>query len=131
MKKILVIENRAETRELFLKCLKAEGFYAIGAENGLIGVQWAQEKLPDLILSEIIMPKLDGYGVLKALRQNPATAIIPLIFVTTKESKTDLRKAIELGADDYLTKPCAVEELLRAIAACLKKRAALEQWCIN
>ncbi len=128
MKKILVIENRAETRELFLKCLKAEGFYAIGAENGLIGVQWAQEKLPDLILSEIIMPKLDGYGVLKALRQNPATAIIPLIFVTTKESKTDIRKAIELGADDYLTKPCAVEELLRAIAACLEKRATLEQW---
>ncbi len=128
MKKILVIENRAETRELFLKCLKAEGFYTIGAENGLLGVQRALSELPDLILSEIIIPKLDGYGILKALRQNPTTAIIPLIFVTTKESKTDIRKAIELGADDYLTKPCAGEELLRAIAACLEKRATLEQW---
>ncbi|MCC5609700.1 response regulator [Nostoc sp. CHAB 5834] len=107
--------------------VKAKGFYTIGAENGLIGVQRAQEDLPDLIISEIAMSKLDGYSVLTKLRQNPDTAIIPLIFVTTKVSKADIRKGMEMGADDYLTKPCTVQELLRAIAACLEKRAFLQQ----
>ena len=128
MKKILVIENRAETRKLFLECLKAEGFYTIGAENGLIGVQRAQEELPDLVISEIILPKLDGYGILTKLRQNPTTAIIPFIFVTAKVTQTDIRKGMELGADDYLAKPCAVEELLRAIRARLERQATFCQW---
>ncbi|MCC5668408.1 DNA-binding response regulator [Nostoc sp. CHAB 5784] len=127
MKKILVIEDTASTRNLFLEAIKAKGFYTIGAENGLIGVQRAQEDLPDLIISEIAMSKLDGYSVLTKLRQNPDTEIIPLIFVTTKVSKADIRKGMEMGADDYLTKPCTVQELLRAIAACLEKRAFLQQ----
>ncbi|MEH2270497.1 MAG: DNA-binding response regulator [Nostoc sp.] len=127
VKKILVIEDTASTRNLFLEGIKAKGFYTIGAENGLIGVQRANEELPDLIVSEIMIPKLNGYGVLTTLRQNPLTATIPFIFVTVRITRTDIRKGMELGADDYLTKPCTVEELLRAIAVCLEKRAFLQQ----
>nr|WP_272819360.1 DNA-binding response regulator [Scytonema hofmannii] len=126
MKKILVIENKAETRKLFLSCLKAEGFHAISAENGAIAVQRAQQELPDLIISEVLLPKLDGFKVLTALRQNPATAIIPFIFVTAKVSRTDIRKGMELGADDYITKPCTLDELLKAIAARLQRQAILQ-----
>ena len=128
MKKILVIEDEARTRNLFLSCLNTEGFYTIGAENGLVGVQRAQEQLPDLVISDIKMPQLDGYGVLTTLRQDPATAIIPFIFLTAKITKAELRIGMELGADDYLTKPCKVEELLGAIAARLEKQTVLRQW---
>ena len=127
MKKILLIEDRADILNLFLKSLRTEGFYAVGAENGLIGVQRAEQECPHLIVSDITMPKLDGYGVLTTLRQNPATAIIPLIFLTGKASRADIRKGMELGADDYLTKPCTVNELVKAITACLEKRATLYQ----
>jgi YesN/AraC family two-component response regulator len=127
-KKILVIEAQVETRNLFLKSLEAEGFCVIGAENGLVGIQQAQEESPDLILSEISIPKLDGYSVLTKLRQNFVTAIIPFIFVTANVTRGDIRKGMELGADDYLTKPCTVDELLRAIAACLRKRNILQYW---
>ncbi|MUH00673.1 helix-turn-helix domain-containing protein [Scytonema sp. UIC 10036] len=127
VKKILVIENKAETRKLFLSCLKAEGFHAISAENGAIAVQRAQQELPDLIISEVLVPKLDGFRVLMALRQNPATAIIPFIFVTAKVSRTDIRKGMELGADDYITKPCTLDELLKAIAARLQRQAILQK----
>lgn len=128
MKKFLVIEDTAPTRNLFLECLEAEGFYTIGAENGLVGVQRAQEHLPDLIICDIKMPELDGYGVLTKLRQDPATAIIPFIFVTGMGTRADLRLGMELGADDYLTKPFTVEELLGAISARLSKQAALNRW---
>lgn len=128
MKKILVIEDRAETRNLFIECLKVEGFYAIAAENGLVGVQLVQEEVPDLIICDIMLPQLDGYGVLTMLRQDLVTAIIPFIFVTAKGTRTERRKAMELGADDYLTKPFTLDELLRAIAACLEKQATLQQW---
>jgi len=128
MKKILVIEDEARTRHLYLKCLKAEGFYTIGAENGLSGVQQAQEQLPDLVICDIAMPELDGYGVLTTLRQNPVTAIIPFIFLTAKVTKAERRQGMKLGADDYISKPCTVEELLGAITARLEKQAALQQW---
>lgn len=128
MKKILVIEDSAQTRNFFLECLNAQGFYTIAAQNGLIGVQKIQQELPDLIICDIKMSQLDGYGVLTTLRQDPASANIPFIFVTAKVTRADLRKGIELGADGYLTKPCTVDELLKAIAACFSKRAALQQW---
>jgi CheY-like chemotaxis protein len=115
MKKILVIEDEVQTREIFLECLEAEGFDAIGAENGLVGVQWAKEQLPDLVICDIIMPELDGYGVLTTLRHDPVTAIIPFIFLTAKTAEAERRYGIELGAKDYLTKPCTAEDLLRAI----------------
>lgn len=127
MKKILVIEDEAQTRDLFLECLKAEGFYIIGAENGRVGVQRAQEHLPDVVICDIKMPELDGYGVLTKLRQDPITAIIPFIFLTAKVTKAEIRQGMELGADDYLTKPSTLKELLGAISARLEKQAALKQ----
>jgi len=129
MKKILVIEDEAQSRNIYLESLEEEGFDAIGAENGRVGVQRAQEQLPDLVLCDIMMPELDGYGVLSTLRQDPLTAMIPFIFLTAKATKAELRQGMELGADDYLTKPSTVEELLKAIAARLEKQAALRQWC--
>ena len=128
MNKILVIENRALIRNLFLKKLKAKGFYAIGAKNGIIGIKKAQEELPDLILSEINMPQLNGYDVLTTLRQESSTVHIPFIFVTNKISRADIRKGMELGADDYLTKPCTLNGLLKAIAARLKRQATLRNF---
>jgi len=130
MKKILVIEDEAQSRDIYLESLEEEGFDAIGAENGRVGVQRAQEQLPDLVLCDIMMPELDGYGVLSTLRQDPLTAMIPFIFLTAKATKAELRQGMELGADDYLTKPSTVEELLRAIAVRLEKQAALKQWCV-
>lgn len=127
MAKILVIEDEISIRENILELLEAEGFDAIAAENGQIGLQLAQAETPDLILCDALMPKLDGYGVLKALRSNPVTATIPFIFLTAKAAKTDWRQGMELGADDYLTKPFMRAELLGAIAARMEKQAAIER----
>ena len=123
-----MIENSAQTRDLFIESLEDEGFYTIGAENGLVGVQRAIDELPDLVICDIVMPQLDGYGVLSRLRTDPVTAIIPFIFLTAKVTKAEIRIGMELGADDYLTKPCTVEEVLGAISACLEKRANLRKW---
>lgn len=127
MKKILVIEDNPCVRNLFLASLKAEGFSLIGAENGIVGLRRLQEDLPDLIICDITMPKLDGYSVLKTLRRDPANAIIPFIFVSARTTRNDIRKGMELGADDYLTKPCTPKEILAAIATQLEKRAVLQQ----
>lgn len=128
VKKILVIEDNAPTRNFFVECLKAGGFYTIDAEDGKLGIQKAQKQLPDLIICDIVMPEANGYDVLATLRSDPLTAIIPFIFVSCKGERPDLRKGMELGADDYLTKPCMGEELLSAIATRLKKQATLLQW---
>ncbi|MBD2095486.1 EAL domain-containing protein [Trichocoleus sp. FACHB-591] len=129
MKKILVIEDDLPVRENILELLEAEAFDAIGAENGAVGVQMARKHLPDLILCDVMMPELDGHGVLATLRTEPATAAIPFIFLTAKADKTDFRQGMNLGADDYLTKPCTADELLGAIAARLQKQAvATEQY---
>lgn len=126
--KILVIEDDARTRNLFMDCLNSEGYYTIGAEDGIEGITKLQKHLPDLVICDVTMPKLDGYGVLTALRQNPLTTITSFIFLTASASKTELRKGMELGADDYLTKPTTVDELLKAIEARLEKRACLRSW---
>ncbi|MEH1997921.1 MAG: response regulator [Nostoc sp.] len=127
--KILVIEDDKVTRNLYLKGLEAKGFDTIGADNGLAGIQKAQERIPDLVICDITMPDMDGYSVLTTLRQDPLTAIIPFIFLTGSSTKADVRKAMELGADDYLTKPSTLDELLRAIAIRLEKQASLQYWC--
>jgi YesN/AraC family two-component response regulator len=127
-KKILLIEDDAVTRNLFLDLLGSMGFQAIGAENGLIGIQQAQRYLPDLIICDIMMPNLDGYSVLNILRQDPLTAIIPFIFLTGSDTKASIRKGMELGADDYLTKPISMDELLNAIAIRLEKQSLLRYW---
>lgn len=120
---ILVIEDETDTRNLFLNILESEGFETIGAENGAEGIKQAQKHLPDLIICDIIMPDMDGYDVLNNLRQDPVTAIIPFIFLTGSDDKAAIRKGMELGADDYITKPSTIEELLRAIAVRLEKQA--------
>ncbi|MBE9004259.1 response regulator [Fortiea sp. LEGE XX443] len=130
-KTILVIEDDSVTRNLYLKGLKLEGFDAIGAENGLVGIQKAQENLPDLVVCDIMMPHLDGYSVLNALHQNPLTVGIPFIFLSGSDTRADIRKGMELGADDYITKPSTLDELLKAIATRLRKQASLKNWCNN
>lgn len=128
MKKILVIEDEAQTREIFLQCLTFEGFLALAAANGTTGIEVAQRHAPDLIVCDIMMPDLDGHSVLSALRQNAATAAIPVIFLTAKVTMKDLRQGMALGADDYLTKPCTVEQFLSAINTRLARQDTLKRW---
>jgi signal transduction histidine kinase len=125
MKRILVIEDDCSIRESLLELLEVEGFSVLGAENGKIGVEQAYEHLPDLIVCDVTMPQLDGYEVLRTLRQHTATAAIPFIFLTARGAKTDFRHGMALGADDYLTKPCDVAELLTAIDSRFSKQAVL------
>ena len=122
MKTILVIEDETGVRENLIDLLEAEDFDAIAATNGREGIELAKKRLPDLILCDVMMPELDGYGVLTELRQDPATAIIPFIFLTAKAAKGDTRQGMELGADDYLTKPFNREEILAAIFTRLEKQ---------
>ncbi|MEA5594945.1 response regulator [Rivularia sp. UHCC 0363] len=128
-KKILVIEDDARTRNMYLDGLETEGFEMITAENGSVGIRQALDHLPDLIICDILMPDMDGYTVLEKLRRNPLTAIIPFIFLTGKGSQEDFRKGMESGADDYLTKPATVEQLLKAIATRLERKQAFFSYC--
>lgn len=125
--KILVIEDEMLVRENILERLEVEGFDTISASNGVEGVHLAQTHYPDLIICDVMMPELDGYGVLSKLRYNLSTATIPFIFLTAKADKVDLRQGMELGADDYLTKPFTKNELLGAITTRLDKRAEIAQ----
>jgi diguanylate cyclase (GGDEF)-like protein len=127
MKKILVIEDEEFVRENIVELLDAEGFEVIGAEDGRMGLNLAKAMVPDLILCDVMMPELDGYGVLTALRQDSILATVPFIFLTAKAAKADLRQGMELGADDYLTKPFTRAELLGAIISRLKKQAAVQE----
>jgi len=131
MLKILVIEDEELVRQSLLELLEAEKFNPIGAENGAEGVQIALSEKPDIILCDVEMPELDGYEVLKTLHQNQPTATIPFIFLTSRTTKQDFRLGMELGADDYLTKPFTKAELLKAIATRLEKQAALRQSLIQ
>jgi signal transduction histidine kinase len=126
MHKILVIEDEESVRSNIIKLLQFENFHALGAENGYVGVQIAKEQIPDLILCDIMMPEQDGNDVRKMLSQDPVTATIPFIFVTAKADKTDVRLGMDLGADDYLTKPFTRDELLNAVFTRLKKQAAID-----
>ncbi|HSF73750.1 MAG TPA: response regulator [Microcoleus sp.] len=127
MAKILVIEDEEAIRENILELLEAEKFEGIGAINGKVGIKLAIEKIPDLILCDMMMPEVDGYGVIKALRSEPLTATIPFIFLTAKADKVDVRTGMELGADDYITKPCTPQELLKAIAIRLEKQKTISR----
>lgn len=126
-KRILVIEDEPHVRDNIREILVLKDFDTITAENGLIGLQLAREYRPDLIICDVMMPELNGYQVLEDLRQNSITANIPLIFLTAKTEHSDLRQGMELGADDYLTKPFRSDELVTAIWTRLKKQAYSEQ----
>ncbi|MCC6599045.1 MAG: response regulator [Crocinitomicaceae bacterium] len=127
MKSILLIEDNFEVRENTAEILELAGYRVIKAENGKIGVELAQKENPDLVVCDIMMPVLDGYGVLHLLGKNSDTALIPFIFLTAKSERTDLRKGMEMGADDYLTKPFDDIELLNAVESRLKKSEMLKQ----
>jgi DNA-binding NarL/FixJ family response regulator len=121
MKKILVIEDEPEMRRNLTTILRLEKFHPLPAANGRAGVQLAKKEKPDLILCDVMMTELDGYGVIAALRADAETVTIPFIFLTAKGEKPDIRAGMNLGADDYLTKPVAKADLLAAIRSRLER----------
>ena len=123
-KKVLIIEDNADIRENVVEILELAEYVVYSADNGKTGIELALYNMPDIILCDIMMPELDGYGVLYILNKNPQMAGIPFIFLTAKAERLDLRKGIELGADDYLIKPFDDMDLLNAIESRLKKRKA-------
>ena len=123
MTKLLIIEDEVEIRCNLLELLKLEGYSVVGADNGMTGLIGAMEHTPDLIICDVMMPKLDGYDVLRALRQEPKTMGIPFIFLTALTNKSDIRRGMVLGADDYLTKPFTRSEVLSAVESRLQKQA--------
>lgn len=127
MKKILLIEDNVEIRENTSEILMLDGYDVTVAENGKEGVTKAIAEKPDLIICDIMMPVLDGYGVLHLLTKNPETADIPFIFLTAKAERTDFRKGMDMGADDYITKPFDDVELLNAVESRLRKVEVLNQ----
>jgi CRP/FNR family transcriptional regulator, polysaccharide utilization system transcription regulator len=127
MKKILLIEDNLEIRENIAEILGLSGYSVEQADNGKVGVEHAKARKPDLIICDIMMPELDGYGVLHILSKNPDTAAIPFVFLTAKSEKGDLRKGMMMGADDYLTKPFDDLELLNVVETRLRKSELLRK----
>ncbi|HUM46692.1 MAG TPA: response regulator, partial [Chitinophagales bacterium] len=127
MKSILLIEDNKDVRENTAEILSLSNFRVLTAENGKSGVELAMQEHPDLIICDIMMPVMDGYSVLHSLSRNKETATIPFIFLTAKTERTDLRKGMEMGADDYITKPFDDIELLNAVEARLNKAEALKR----
>jgi two-component system, sensor histidine kinase and response regulator len=123
---VLVIEDEEDVRLNIVEILASGGFESLDAADGRIGLRLAQTCTPDLILCDIKMPEVDGYQVLEAIRRHPETATTPFIFLTAKTDRADLRHGMNLGADDYLTKPFRRIELLETISARLKKHQSLE-----
>lgn len=127
MKHLLLIEDNNEIRENTAEILELAGYKVRTAENGKVGVELALEQKPDLIICDIMMPVLDGYGVLHLLNKNPELKGIPFIFLTAKAERNDFRRGMEMGADDYITKPFTDIELLNAIDSRLKKVELLQK----
>jgi DNA-binding response OmpR family regulator len=125
--KILVIEDELNVRENIVELLESEDFEVFSAKDGFEGIFLAQEHSPELILCDVTMPELDGYGVLNNLRKDPNIAITPFIFLTAKAASEEIRQGMNLGADDYLTKPFSRQELLTTIKARLSKQKIHDQ----
>ena len=116
-----MIEDEVEMCRNLATILRLEKFHPLAAENGRVGIELAKRERPDLILCDVMMPELDGYGVIAALRADPETLSIPFIFLTAKGEKPDIRAGMNLGADDYLTKPVAKADLLAAVRSRLER----------
>jgi CRP/FNR family cyclic AMP-dependent transcriptional regulator len=127
MKKILLIEDNDDIRENTAEILEMSNYHVFTAKDGKEGVEVALREIPDLIICDIMMPELDGYGVLHILQRNNDTRNTPFIFLTAKTERTDFRKGMELGADDYITKPFNGTELLNAVESRLKKVDLLKE----
>lgn len=121
MKTILIIEDQPDMRENIATILEMENYAVLTANDGEEGIQSAQAEKPDLILCDVMMPKLDGYGVLQKIRQDRTIAGTPFVFLTARGEKRDLRSGMNLGADDYLTKPVTATDLLAAVGARLER----------
>lgn len=126
-KKILIIEDQVPMRRNIALLLEMEGFEVVTAGNGLTGVEAARQELPNLILCDVMMPEMDGYGVVQALRADKTLASIPFVFLTAKGDKADIRVGMNFGADDYLTKPVIREDLLAAVHARLARAESLDE----
>lgn len=126
MTKILIIEDNTDIRENVVEILELSGYKVFEAPDGKVGVQMALQHVPDIILCDIMMPEMDGYGVIEELNRHDTTRATPFIFLTAKAERLDVRKGMELGADDYLTKPFDDTELLGAVESRLKKRQAYQ-----
>jgi len=124
--KILLIEDDIDTSGLISTMLQKGGYTTVIANSGKVGIEMARQELPDLILCDIMMPEMDGLSVLRALRNQSDTATIPFIFLTARARTEDVREGMELGADDYLTKPIPVNALLNAVTTRLKRHQQLQ-----
>ena len=127
MKRVLVIDDTPEIGEVISECLSFQGHNVRVAGDGSTGIRLAQECAPDLIICDVNMPGLDGYSVLLAVRKMEATATTPFIFLTGVADKIHVRRGMELGADDYLTKPFTQKELKAAVSARLEKQAEVDR----
>ncbi len=123
MKNILLIEDNHGLREEIMNVLELEGFTVVEAENGRVGIERLQTYRPDLVLCDLMMPEMDGYATVAAIRANSATAGLPIILLTAREDEECESRCRELGADDYVTKPFRIPDLLRAVQEVQKKYA--------
>ncbi|HAL56846.1 MAG TPA: hybrid sensor histidine kinase/response regulator [Bacteroidetes bacterium] len=131
MTRVLVIDDEGSIRETILLVLRRNGFEAYGVENGIEGLKQARKRLPDLIVCDVRMELVDGYQVLTAIRNDPTTASIPFILITAEQARADIRHGMDLGADDFLTKPFTSSEILSAVNARLQKHKMLIQQAEN
>lgn len=122
MRTALVIEDNPEIRENTTEILELAGYRVIAAENGFVGVKAAEEQQPDIILCDIMMPGMNGYEVIKKLRSNPATSGIPFLYVTASVEKSEVKAAMDMGANGYVRKPFDISELISAINECLQAK---------
>ena len=126
-KKLLIIEDQAPMRRNIALMLQMEGYEVCTAENGRVGLEVARKERPDLILCDVMMPELDGYGVVQGLREEAEFAATPFIFLTAKSDRSDVRIGMNFGADDYLTKPVVRDDLLSAVSVRLSRAGAVQE----
>ena len=127
MKRILLIEDNHSLREEIINVLELEGFDVRTAENGRVGLARIEEEVPDLVLCDLMMPDMDGYATLQAIRSNPKIHTLPVILLTARDDEECRSKGDQLGANDYVTKPFKIPDLIRAVEAVTKKAARRER----